>query len=68
MEALIVAGGIVCVQLAGGLGAGLFIVLKVRRGPQRQAARTGRCSVPDILPSSRAWRVKWRAQQHDQCG
>ncbi|WP_189062774.1 hypothetical protein, partial [Deinococcus arenae] len=21
------------------------------------------CSVPDILPSSRAWRVKWRAQQ-----
>ena len=25
-------------------------------------------SVPDILPSSRAWRVKWRAQQPDQCG
>lgn len=42
MEALIVAGGIVGVQLAAGLGAGLFIVLKVRRGPQRQAARPGR--------------------------
>nr|WP_255416073.1 hypothetical protein [Deinococcus sp. RM] len=42
MEALIVAGGIVGVQLAAGLGAGLFIVLKVRRGPQRQAARPSR--------------------------
>ena len=38
---------------------------KVKTQKRRLEART---SVPDILPSSRAWRVKWRAQQPDQCG
>jgi L-asparaginase II len=55
MEALIVAGGIVGVQLAAGLGAGLLIALKVLRGPQRQSTRSRR-----TVPAAQAQGVSWK--------
>lgn len=38
MEALIIAGGVIGLQVVAGLAAGLVIAFKVRRGPQAQTA------------------------------